>query len=112
MSILKTDENVNNGNGHGWKKHLSLDRALLIIVVLFNTGQLWQQQQNTNDLTSAEVTSLNSRLQDAEQRIDTDRIADATTYVRQDVLEVRLRAIEKEMGEIKFLIQQGRIERK
>jgi hypothetical protein len=96
-----------NGN---WKKHVTFDRVLLIVTMLFAAGQYWERQQNTNEAIMKALSSLSSRVEAIELRSVNAYSRDEanSTFVRKDVVEVRLEAIEMRMSELKELILKRR----
>jgi hypothetical protein len=83
------------------RKHVTSHNVLMLLVLLFQGGQLWERQQVTNHDIGTAVSALEVRLQAAEATA-------IATYVRRDVLDVTLRSMDARLTAIESLLRDRR----
>jgi hypothetical protein len=87
------------------RRHITPHNVLMALVLLFQGGQYWEKQQQTNqDLTRA-VAAFEVRLQAQELALKADDSTNAQTYARRDVIEALLRAIDTRLTTIEGLMR-------
>jgi hypothetical protein len=93
-----------------WKKHVTFDRILLIVTMLFAAGQFWERQQNNNETVTRTLSGLTTRIEAIERRYtDTYSRDEANNiFVRKDLVEVRLEALEQRMSQAIELLKARR----
>lgn len=96
-----------SGNGNAWRKHVSLDRVLLLTVVLFNAGTFWERQQNTNASLATRVGVVEVRLTAAEELAISEQAQTSATFVRRDVLDERMKSMEQRLANIEAALRIG-----
>lgn len=89
-----------------WEKHLTLDRLILIVLLLVNSGRWWQGQQFTNASLADQILRVEERLSAAESKASGDRDAGASTYMRADVMRVWMESVNLRLASIEHKIDE------
>ena len=93
----------------GWLRHFSVQNVLMVMVALFQLGSLWEGQQNTNGSLAAQISTVEAQVKNL--RLDLGqagvefRKENDNTYVRKDVLQIQLAAIEGQLFLIKEMVR-------
>ena len=82
----------------GWKRHVNLQNALLVLVTLFNAGTYWERQQHTNARVAEELASVRVDLATLRQERE-------TVYVRKDIFQLQLAALEGRLAVLEGLVR-------
>lgn len=82
------------------RKLITVPNALLLFIALFQAGNLWERNQNTATHLSDKINAVEVRLLAAEVAANSDAINNQHVYMRRDVIEERLRAMEQRLANI------------
>jgi hypothetical protein len=87
---------------HGWwRKHVTAQNALTLTMVLFLAGQYWERQAHTNSSLADKLKAVEIRLLASELAQENAAALQQQTYVRRDVIEERLKAMEGQLADIR-----------
>lgn len=83
-----------------WPRWLSIERIMMATVLVFQVATAWQRQQLTADRLGERLSAVELRVQTNERFRDSHPDSEASIYMRRDVVEGRLVAIEKRLEAI------------
>lgn len=91
-----------------WEKHLSLDRLMLIGLLLVNGGRWWQGQQSTNNSLAEQMGRIELRLTAAEAMTRSEHDQASSAFMRADVMRVWMDAVDQRLASIERKIDAQR----
>jgi hypothetical protein len=83
-----------------WERHLSIDRLILICLVLINGGRFWQGQENTNNSLAEKIGRVELRLTAAEAMTRSEHDQSTSAFMRADVMRVWMDAVDQRLASI------------